>query len=110
MIRNRFSVVVAVLLATTIPVAYILQQKSDSHAFDIISQGDSKEVVVALLGRPDEVRSCSGTLYWGGDHQQLGPNRGQCIEEFYYSSAPASWSVGFDAEGHAVSKYAYLSP
>jgi len=110
MTRKGVSIVIVVLLLVAIPVVHILQQKSDSQAFDAIKQGDSKEEVVAVLGQPDEVRSCPDTLYWGGDHKRLGPNNGQCVEEYYYSSMPGGWSVGFGNAGQAVHKYAYVSP
>ena len=110
MTTKSASIVIVVLLLAAIPVVHILQQKSDSNACEAIQQGDSKEAVVAALGQPDEVRSCPDTLFWGGDHKQLGPNDGQCIEEFYYSSMPGGWSVGFSDEGQAVHKYAYVSP
>ena len=103
-------VVVIIFILAAIPVVNVLQQKNTSRAFDAIKLGDSKEKVIAALGRPDEVRSCPDTLYWGGDHKRLGPNNGQCTEEFYYSSLPGGWSVGFSATGQAVSKYAYVSP
>ena len=110
MTKKSASIVLAIILIVAIPVVHIMQQRLDSRTFDSINQGDSKEDVVAALGQPDEIRRCPDTLYWGGDHKLLGPNSGQCVEEFYYSSMPGGWSVGFSSSGQAVHKYAYVSP
>lgn len=110
MTRKSASIVIVILIFAALPVVHVLQQQNDSNAFDAIEPGASKEDVVAALGQPDEIRACPDTLFWGGNHRVLGPNNGQCVEEFYYSSAPGGWSIGFDAEGHAVSKFAYVSP
>jgi len=110
MTKRNTSIVLVILLLTAIPAVHIMQQRSDSRSFDAINQGYSKKEVVAALGQPDEVRDCPDTLYWGGDHARIGPNNGQCVEEFYYSSMPGGWSVGFGDSGQAVHKYAYVSP
>ena len=108
--KGASGIFVALLFFVAMPVINVVQQRQNSHAFDSINQGDSKEDVVLVLGQPDEVRICMDTLYWGGDHKRLGPNNGQCFEEFYYSSMPGGWSVGFSANNKVVSKYTYVSP
>ncbi|MEO1020400.1 MAG: hypothetical protein AAFY56_22325 [Pseudomonadota bacterium] len=110
MTKKSASFVIAFLLLAAIPVVHIVQQKSDRSSFEEIDRGDSKKEIVDVMGQPDEVRSCPDTLFWGGDHKRLGPNNGQCVEEFYYSSTPGGWSVGFSDEGQAVHKYEYVSP
>lgn len=86
------------------------RQHDQSGAFDAIELGDSSAEVVAALGEPDEIRSCSDSLYWGGDHNPIGRNDGRCIEEYYYASMPGGWSVGFSDAGEVVAKYTYVSP
>lgn len=78
--------------------------------FDAIQLGDLSDDVVAALGVPDEIRPCSDTLYWGGDHHRIGPNDGRCTEEYYYYSMPGGWSVGLSDDSKVVAKYTYVSP
>lgn len=89
---------------------HIISQRADSAAFEEIKLGESISTVVAVLGEPDEVRSCSETLFWGDDSRQLGSNDGRCTQEYYYASVPGGWSVGFSGSGEVVAKYAYVSP
>lgn len=98
------------LLAFLLAITACDNQRNHSNAFDAVHKGDTAESVIDRLGEPDEVRNCSDNLYWGGDHTPIGPNDGRCVEEYYYSSPPGGWSVGFSDSGEVVAKYVYVSP
>lgn len=101
---------VTLIILAVIFVVHVLVQQFDSEKFESIEKGALKEDVVAALGEPDVIRACADSLYWGGDESRLGPNHGQCVEEYYYSSMPGGWSIGFSNSGQAVSKYVHISP
>ena len=78
-------------------------------AFYAVSENAPRAAVVAALGRPDVVRACGKTLWWGDDSQYRGPNDGRCVTEERYEYFLTAYGVGYSADGLVVSKYRYFS-
>ena len=78
-------------------------------AFESITQGATRQEVVAALGKPSRERPCGENLWWGGDSRYLGKNTGQCSVEARYEYFLVAYGVGYSAKGVVVSKYKYVS-
>lgn len=79
-----------------------------------INTGDSTDAVLKLLGQPKEIKGCSENIAWGSE-LSIKKNNGECVKEYWYYSpipilAPEMWTVGFDQQNKAISKYRYASP
>jgi hypothetical protein len=79
------------------------------RTFAKIEKGASRELVLFQLGKPDTTRPCGKYLWWGGDANYLGFNDGICVSEDRYEYFLSAWGIGYSADGHAVSKYHYVS-
>jgi hypothetical protein len=80
--------------------------------FELIHRGDSESQVLARLGSPHRVTGAPVSVGWDTDGAAT-KNHGECVKEFWYDPPSISgdaYTVGFDSQGHAVSKYRYLSP
>jgi hypothetical protein len=100
------TVVVAAIVAVALA---LFRNHGRNSAFDAVTKGMSEEQVLVLMGRPDARRQvCRDAPSWIGDpvHEQ------QCSFEYQYDAwfEPQFWTVGFGADGRAISKYNYVSP
>ncbi len=88
---------------------YLLYDDSAHNSrFDAVTAGMTESDVVRILGRPDERRQgCRDAPSWEG-----APVAGACaVQLVYYAHlGPVFWTVGFDRNGKAIAKYAYVSP
>jgi len=83
-----------------------LRWRRIERGFDRVSIGDSKEGVLAAMGKPSEHGSCG--LVAGLSYQT--PN---CVTEFVYSDPfpfPDGYVVLFDQSGRVIHKSPYSSP
>jgi hypothetical protein len=82
--------------------------RSLGRNFRAVPEGASRDEVIALMGAPDRVRAgCRDLPTWMNR-----PSASTvCAEELEYDAKlkPAFWTVGFDEEGRAIAKYAYVS-
>jgi hypothetical protein len=78
-------------------------------AFYAVAQNAPRDEVVAALGRPDIVRECGKSLWWGDDTQYRGPNDGTCVTEERYEHFLSAYGIGYSSKGRVVSKYRYVS-
>ena len=98
-----------------------------TSAYNQVSIKDARDLVVARFGIPERIAECgacppdlyspcgsySGNISWDGENTR--ENSGECKTEIWYFSplpyvAPTIWSIGFDKNDRAISKYAYQSP
>jgi hypothetical protein len=78
------------------------------RGFRGLSEGATKEQVVAALGAPDDVRSGCRDLPTWMNRPIVGV---PCAEELEYRAKlrPVFWTVGLDEQGRAIAKYRYVS-
>ena len=101
--------VAAIVLAIGVYGVNSIFDARTGHAFAKIERGATRQAVVSQLGKPDITRPCGNNLWWGGDANYLGRNDGVCVSEDRYEHFLSAWGVGYSADGHAVSKYHYVS-
>lgn len=116
MLKNfvKYSLVILVVICF-LWVGYCIWQVSNyNQAYSKINVGDSTDTVLKLLGQPKEIKDCGENIAWGSE-LSIRENNGECIKEWWYYSlipilAPEMWTVGFDKQAKAISKYHYISP
>src|ERR1700722_12258282 len=94
---------VALILAILVPA---LRVRHYEFEFDAISDGSTREFVLAKMGRPWKQEKCGE--YLGG----VAPG---CVQEFIYAHpyapySPEYWVVQFDANKKVVSHVHLISP
>jgi len=108
--RRTGLVVCAVIVVAIAYGGYLLYEDSArDKAFNAVSAGMTESAVEAALGPPHERRrGCRDTPSWMG--APVAPT--ECAVEFVYYAhfGPIFWTVGFDRNGQAISKAAYVSP
>jgi hypothetical protein len=82
---------------------------SRSELLAKISERDTRDTVVMLMGKPDQIYPCGDSIWWGGDGAYLGKNDGRCVTSWSYDTFLARHEVSFDTRGFVVSKYLYVS-
>jgi hypothetical protein len=110
---TRAAVILALVLAA---IFFALWRRANTRErrYEAISRGMTDTEVIQLLGTPDAVQKCGPFMPWDSEPQPSDRNTGQCVAQYVYKSPllimPEKWSVGFDANRRAVSKYHYISP
>lgn len=85
-------------------VAGVLRNQRYARVFATIERSDTVETVLGKMGRPARVNTRVPYLWW--DEKYLGPNQGECLQEFSYPAfmSPQAWAIGFDGHGRVVAK------
>jgi hypothetical protein len=107
--RAKVFAIAALLAALAAYLGYAtLRDRSLERGFRAVTEGASREDVLARLGSPDARRAgCRDAPTW--------LNRpipeAACAEELEYHARLSSvqWTVGFDERGRAIAKYRYLT-
>jgi hypothetical protein len=107
--------VIAVGTILVIFFAAILVPKIRKHnyyatLYSLLKQGTSRSEVLQQWGPPSFFGACKPTNRWDGN--PMPADTKSCVEELWYSSPISSdeWGVGFDEDGHAISKRHYIFP
>jgi hypothetical protein len=96
----------AIVAAGLLIVAVLwLFDKREDYAFQKIEMHAPESIVIALMGAPNEIKTCGVDLWWGGNNDYRGKNDGRCVQEAHYSHLFNSWTVGYSQDHHVVSKY-----
>jgi hypothetical protein len=72
-------------------------------------RGETESAVVQRMGAPSSINSpCYNTDFWLDEHV----SHSGCVRELAYNAValPKYWSIGFDKNGRAVTKYENVSP
>jgi len=107
-IRSKLvvSCALVILLAVGV-VCRIATVSARDQGFERISRSDSRDSVLAMLGKPDTIAPCGQDLWWNGTYFK---NDGRCVESWSYSGGFLSrYEVSFDARGMVVAKYPFVS-
>jgi hypothetical protein len=86
-----------------------LSDRRLDRRFRALSEGATTAEVISSMGEPDSVGpGCRDAPTWL-NRPVLGA---MCSQEFRYEAKlrPGFWTVGFDEQGRAIAKYAYVSP
>jgi hypothetical protein len=97
------------LTAVAAIVYVVLENRASSTAFQSISKGMSKNVVLSIMGTPSLDRTnCMNRSMW---LENPVPAH-NCVSEIQYNARvlPEFRTIGFDIKGQAVTKYHYVSP
>ena len=80
--------------------------------YEHIARGDSESQILGRLGRPSRITGSPKFVAFDSDFT-VTENHGECVKEFWYvpvSITGEAYTVGFNSQGKAVSKYHYSSP
>jgi hypothetical protein len=80
-----------------------LRQQRIDGGFERLSLGDTRDTVIAAMGRPSQDGPCG----------QIAGREPNCAHEFVYHDQfllPDGYIVEFDGSGHVIYKYYYSSP
>lgn len=104
------SIVIAIGLLAVGTVVYIAAANhSTSSTFKSVTAGMTKAEVISLMGAPGaENAKCQNHPMW----LDKPINDHACVSELQYDArmSPEFWTIGFDAQGHAIAKYHFVSP
>lgn len=100
---------ISIALLAAYPVYYFYREHKVDGLFLELTKEMSKADVLSELGPPDSTEQCGKWLWWGGDGNYLGENKGKCVEWIRYNFFLHAYGIGFNEEGNVVSKYQYFS-
>lgn len=113
---NRTWVVTIILviigITATLYLVFITWSRKQSiekfnRAYEAIKVGDSRDAVVAALGKPQEVTSCPP---YTGVPKMEAEFRSKCFQQYEYISLMARRTVYFDRNGAVIGKSTAVSP
>ena|SRR5437899_1672344 len=87
---------------------YLTTTKYD-RGYAQIKVGDSKDVVVNVMGKPDEIQRCM-LVSSANDTPEDKKYREKCFEQYWYYSFLKSRVISFDKEGRVLVKGYQVSP
>lgn len=101
---------ILVIIFSAILVPKIRKFNHFRNFYGSVKQGASKTEVLQELGPPSFTPACRYIVRWDGN--PVPGDTKSCVEELWYSSPITSdaWGIGFDEDGHAISKYHFTSP
>lgn len=110
-IRNVLFIVAALILVVS---AYLLAMqylkgRRYENGQGQIKVGDSKESVVAKMGKPDRVDICR-TVSSPHDTAEDKKYQEQCVEQYWYNSFLKPYVISFDKERRVLAKGYQVSP
>jgi hypothetical protein len=111
---NKRKVIIRLILvlsvATFLAFSFLIwQYKRYEKAYETVVPNAPKLAVLEQFGKPAKILPCRPNGSWDGE---LSKESESCVEEFWYFShlSPEQWTIGFDKDGRAISKYHFVSP
>ena len=109
----KLAIVMGTILVITVATIVVPKIRKHNHytiLYSSLKQGTSRTEVLQQWGPPRFSSACDYIVRWDGNPISLGIK--SCVEELRYSSPITSdqWGIGFDEDGHAVSKDHFISP
>jgi hypothetical protein len=110
--RVIIPIVIAMGITATVYLVVITwarRQSSENfdRAYEAIKVGDSRDAVVAALGKPDEVTNCPT---YAGAPKMNAEFRTKCFQQYEYFSFMARRTIYFDQNGVVINKTIAVSP
>lgn len=112
-IRNVLFIVAALILVVS---AYLLlmqylKGRKYENGYAQIKVGDSRQSVVALMGKPDRIESCDvGSKSKPNENIEEKRYREQCVEEYWYDTFMHPYGIAFDKQNRVLAKGYQVSP
>ncbi len=93
-------VISAIVIVSALIGFYIVRSEQYERGFSQLEIGQSKQMVIGLMGNASEKRSCSFPIYDSNKNYV-----GDCSEIFSYRSFYQQWELAFDRNGKVIEKY-----
>lgn len=114
--KPLFWKVSCILLVLFFPILFVAIQIFMSaqcqEAYDSIQRGDTEQQVIAVMGKPWKIEFGVGqSLVWDTEPTLINPVV-TCTKIYWYGIyiLAQQWTIGFDQNGRALTKYHYSSP
>ena len=105
--------VTLVTVAAIVILALAIKQyrigRSRERGYQNVKVGDSKEIVIQLMGQPDQVEPCV-TVPSSQDTVADKEYQRNCFEQYWYNSFLKPYAISFDQKGRAIAKGYAVSP
>ena len=108
--RRRLWLAISIALMLVLSIFFWACYTRYERAYARLKPGTSKADVLRLFGKPEEITECVEAPAWDGE--PVDGKSVKCVEEFCYFSRMriGAWTVGFNSDGAAVTKYYSSSP
>jgi hypothetical protein len=106
-------VILVLALATIMYLVFITRSRNQSierysRAYTEIKVGDSRDTVVAAMGKPSEITNCPYTPF--NDPKQEAEFRAKCFQRYRYILLLREYTFSFDQNGAVIAKSSAISP
>jgi len=106
-------IILALALAAILYLAFIVRSRRQQleryrGAYAGVKVGDSREAVVAAMGRPHEIIGCPYTPF--ADAKQEAEFRSNCFQQYRYTFFMREYTFSFDSNGAVIGKGTAVSP
>lgn len=111
--KIAISATVIVMILGAIFVGTVVSRRRVARKYELgylqIKLGDSKEVVLTLMGEPSRITGC--VYPWFPDEKREAEYRSTCKELYRYEEVfLVDYTVSFDKEGRVINKTTAVSP
>lgn len=105
--------ILAVVLGAMVYLVFVTRSRSERierlhRAYEGIKVGDSRDAVVAAMGKPDEVTGCPYTPF--ADPKREAEFRAKCFQQYRYGLLMREYTISFDRDGTVINKSTAVSP
>ena len=111
--KIAISAILIVMILGAIFIGTVVSRRRVARKYELgylqIKLGDSKEVVLTLMGEPRRITGC--VYPWFTDEKREAEYRSTCKELYSYEEVfPVDYTVSFDKEGRVINKTTATSP
>lgn len=113
--KNRIALVamltVAVVVVTYFALTVVSHRRTATkyeRGYPQINVGDSRDVVVSLMGQPSRTTNCEYAAF--PDRKLEADYRSKCKEQYRYEVLLKDYIISFDKEGKVIGKNSAVSP
>lgn len=117
MLSKKKIAISLIVTATVVGAAYVAVTvvshrriaRKYERGYQQIKLGDSKDVVLTLMGEPSRITDC--VYPWFPDEKAEAEYRSKCKELYRYEEVfPVDYTVSFDKKGTVIDKSSAVSP
>ena len=106
-------VLLALALGTSLCLIFISRSRNERaqaylRAYEGIKVGDSRDAVVAAMGKPHQVTGCPYTSF--DDPKRDAEFRSKCFQQYQYGFFMREYTISFDRNGTVINKSTAVSP
>jgi len=94
-----------VIVISALAFSYHERSKKVAAAYASLQKGDSRERIIQVLGKPDEIERCQKVdLSTRVNELPFLQNREECVEIYWYLSFLERWGFSLSADGKIMNK------